>query len=375
MSEVKTPALLLDRARLARNLAMMRNRAAALGVTLRPHVKTAKSWPVIERALAGGPAAITVSTLREAAFFLDRGITDITYAVGIAPSKLEAAAALIAEGAALTLLLDSHAQLAMLKEAAARLGVVFPALIEIDVDSHRAGLVPESDELVAIGRALAEDPGTQLRGVLTHAGGAYDCDGPAAIRAMAERERAGTVAAAERLRAAGLACPVVSVGSTPTATFAARLDGVSELRAGVYMFQDLVQAGLGVCRIDDIALSVLATVIGHQAARGRLIVDAGWTALSQDRGTARQAVDQGYGLVCDRAGRPTADLVVRAVNQEHGIIARRDGGPLDLDAWPVGSLLRILPNHACATAACHAAYHVLDEAGRVADRWERFSGW
>jgi D-serine deaminase-like pyridoxal phosphate-dependent protein len=94
---------------------------------------------------------------------------------------------------------------------------------------------------------------------------------------IAEQERAGAVRAAQRLRDAGLPCPVVSVGSTPTALSAERLDGVTEVRAGVYVFFDLVMHNVGVCGIDDIALSVLTTVIGHQEEKaGRSSMPAGW---------------------------------------------------------------------------------------------------
>jgi D-serine deaminase-like pyridoxal phosphate-dependent protein len=97
-------------------------------------------------------------------------------------------------------------------------------------------------------------------------------------------------------------------------------------------------------------------------------------ALSRDRGTAKQRVDQGYGLVCDAEGRPMEDLIVVDANQEHGIVARRDGGALDMKRFPVGSLLRILPNHACATAAQHSEYHVLRD-GEPVEVWDRFGGW
>jgi D-serine deaminase-like pyridoxal phosphate-dependent protein len=140
------------------------------------------------------------------------------------------------------------------------------------------------------------------------------------------------------------------------------------------MFHDLVMAGLAVCGTDDIAISVLASVIGHQAERHWIITDAGWMAMSRDRGTARQKVDQGYGLVCDIRGKPVDDLIVVDANQEHGIIARRDGGLLDLGRYPVGSRLRIFPNHACATAAQFAEYHVLRDNVPV-ETWERFGGW
>jgi D-serine deaminase-like pyridoxal phosphate-dependent protein len=192
---------------------------------------------------------------------------------------------------------------------------------------------------------------------------------------VAEQERSGAVRAAERLRDAGFPSPVVSVGSTPTATFADDVSGVTEVRAGVFVFFDLVMAGLGVCTYDDVALSVLTSVIGHQREKGWTIVDAGWMAMSRDRGTAAQTVDQGYGVVCDAEGRVLPDLIVSGANQEHGIIAHRSGDPARMLDVPVGTLLRILPNHACATAAQHEAYHVLGAAGEVERVWPRFNGW
>jgi D-serine deaminase-like pyridoxal phosphate-dependent protein len=141
------------------------------------------------------------------------------------------------------------------------------------------------------------------------------------------------------------------------------------------MFCDLVMAGLGVCSIDDIAVSVLATVLGHQAEKGWIIVDAGWMALSHDRGTSKQNIDQGYGKVCDLNGVPVGDLNVLDANQEHGIIGDRLGNPVDLSRFPLGTQLRILPNHACAAAAQHSHYYVVRSGETVEALWERFGGW
>ena len=245
--------------------------------------------------------------------------------------------------------------------------------IEVDSDGHRSGVAPDAAQLLDIA-AVFDAAGMPVRGVLTHAGSSYDCRSEDALRAIAERERAAVVHAAGRLRAAGHACPVVSVGSTPTALYAEHLDGVTELRAGVYVFFDLVMAGIGVCRTDDIALSVLATVIGHQADKGWTILDTGWMALSRDRGTAKQPLDQGYGLVCNLQGQPQKDFVLVDANQEHGIMASRSGAARHVHL-PVGTQVRILPNHACSTAAQHERYHVLGADGCAAATWARFSGW
>ena len=365
-----TPTLLLEADKLVANCRRMRERLRAHGVQLRPHVKTAKNVEVAREALGAEKGPITVSTLREAEYFFDHGFDDILYAVGMVPSKVPRMAALARRGARMSAIVDS-VEAASAFVRAARLQELEPrALIEIDSDGHRAGVPPASPLLLEIANAL----GDALQGVMTHAGDSYVCDTPEKIADMAERERRAVVDSAQALRAAGFAAPVVSVGSTPTATFARSFEGVTEVRVGVFVFHDLVMAGLGVCAVEDVAVSVAARVIGHQREKQWLITDAGWMAMSRDRGTARQRVDQGYGLVCDAEGRPLGDLIVADANQEHGIVARRDRGPLDFERFPIGTLLRVLPNHACATAAQFGEYHVVRE-GRIAETWERFGGW
>lgn len=374
LAQLETPALLLDEARMQRNIERMRSRLQALGVAFRPHVKTNKSIDVTRRLLPGGTGPITVSTLLEADYFAGHGFTDILYAVCIAPNKLAHVAALQDRGVRLSLILDSMETARLLADERQRSGRAFEVLIEIDSDGHRSGVKPDGPELLEIARFL-EAAGIPVKGVMTHAGSSYDSPTVEAIRAMAEQERAATVLAAQRLRAAGSACPVVSVGSTPTALFAERLDGVTEVRAGVFVFFDLFMAGIDVCRVDDIAVSVLATVIGHRPDKGWTLVDAGWMAMSRDRGTAGQRVDQGYGVVCDLQCRPIEDLILVGANQEHGIIGHRSGRPDNAPHLPVGTQVRILPNHACATAAAYRHYQVLGPDGALLASWPRFSGW
>jgi len=371
---LNTPCLLLDEARMKDNIARLRLRLSAAGVGFRPHLKTAKSLEIARLLITGTHGPATVSTLREVEEFAAGGITDLTYAVGISPDKLPRIRAFRYHGVELTILIDSVEQ----AEAVARESDPFDpirVLIELDCDGHRSGVKPGNMELLlAIARTLA--PSAELRGVLTHAGESYKARGDAALMAAAENERASAVMAAEALRANGYACPVVSVGSTPTAHFAKSYEGVTEVRAGVVAFFDLVQAGIGVCTHDDIALSVLTMVIGHQRERGWTIIDAGWMSLSCDRGTAGQSVDHGYGLVCDVLGRPIPGLNVINANQEHGIVAMRANVQGCAPELPVGTRLRILPSHACATAAQHGSYHVIGVGGNeVTAEWPRFTGW
>ena len=375
LDTIETPALILDLTKVDRNIARLTRRLADLGVGFRPHVKTAKSIDVARRLFREGKGPITVSTLAEAVYFADAGFADIAYAVGLAPEKIARARALVARGVDLSVLIDSTEQ-ALALTGAARDGGEMPAvLIEIDCDGHRGGLLPNDPALIEIADILGRGR-VELRGVLTHAGESYSCRGGIGVTEAAEAERAAAVAAAELLRRNGHATPVVSVGSTPTAHFANDLDGVTEVRAGVFMFFDLVMHGIGVCAIDDIALSVLATVIGHRPEKGWILIDAGWMALSRDRGTQHHPVDQGYGLVCDIDGTPWPDLIVDDASQEHGIIKVRPGSAATLPDIPVGAQVRILPNHACATGAQHEVYQVVESGNRaIAATWPRIRGW
>lgn len=374
MASVDTPFLALDPERMDRNIARLEARLSALGVALRPHMKTHKSLE-IGRRMSRGIGPITVSTLREAEEFADAGFRDIVYAVGIAPSKLDRVAALRRSGVDLAIILDSVAQARAVADASIRSGNRIPALIEIDADGHRAGLLPDDPEILEVARELVEG-GAELRGVLVHAGESYGCTTPDELAAAAEDERAAVVSAAERLRAEGYPSPVVSVGSTPTAHFARNLDGVTEVRAGVYVFHDLVMAGIGVCTLDDIAISVVATVIGHRPEKGWIITDAGWMAMSRDRGTGSQAVDQGYGVVTAMDGTPYEDLVVVRTSQEHGTMAIRPGSDARLPDLPVGTRVRVFPNHACATTAQHERYQVFPTGSdAIVAEWEIFRGW
>jgi D-serine deaminase-like pyridoxal phosphate-dependent protein len=373
LDELLTPALVIDEQRMMRNIDRMRRRVSALGVSFRPHVKTSKSLDVSRRVMPTGAGPVTVSTLKEADQFFAHGVTDILYAVGIVPGKLPHVSDLRSRGCDLAIILDSTEAAREVSAFCAAQGCEIPVLIEIDSDDHRGGVRPEARELLAVAGALRD--GAALRGVMTHAGASYACRSTDAIAAMAEQERAAVVRAAGRLRDAGFDAPVVSVGSTPTATFARALPGVTEVRAGVFVFQDLVMAGLGVCAIDDIALSVLVSVIGHQREKGWILTDGGWMAISRDRGTASQSIDRGYGLVLDSDGHLLGGFAMADANQEHGILSRGDAGPIDWGRFPVGGRLRILPNHACATAAQHAEYHVVNGSRQIVARWERFGGW
>ncbi|HLL59574.1 MAG TPA: alanine racemase [Allosphingosinicella sp.] len=374
LSEVLTPALTLDLGKFRRNCERMVAKCRDLGVPLRPHMKTMKSIEAARIAIDPAHGGIAVSTLQEAEYFAGHGVDDIQLALCITPDKLNRAAAISRSIPRFSFFLDSVEVARAVADFARAEGVAFQVWIEIDSGDGRTGVVPGSDLLIPIAEALKGSPAV-LAGVATHGGHSYSGRDRGAITAVAEQERLKVVEASERLRAAGQEVPGVSAGSTPTAVYATSGEGLTEIRAGVYMAGDLFQAGIESQTRDDIAMSVLATVISHKRLHNQIVIDAGGLALSKDRSTsAIEGGDLGYGLVVDVEGKPAyGRMVVAGVHQEHGEI--QGDMPLPFDQLPIGTKVRILPNHACMTAAAYDRFLVVDGGTDVSGTWHRTNGW
>ncbi len=350
-----TPALLLDLDRAERNLAEMAERARGWGVGLRPHVKTHKCVELGRLQRAAGAVGITVSTLDEARAFADAGFDDLTWAFPVIPSRIPECVEL-AERLTLRLVADSNEAIAALERTGAELRV----LLKVDCGYHRAGVDPDHPASVRLVERLAGSPTLGFDGLLSHSGHAYRCGSVEDIRRVAAEECAVTGGFAERLRAAGFAVPTVSIGSTPTCRLAAELPGATEVRPGNYVFFDYSQVVFGSCRTTETAVSVLATVVSSRPDLGQCVVDAGALALSRDPGPA-QAPTPTLGEIFDdyERGSLSPDLRVTSLSQEHGVLSR---------ALPVGTRVRILPNHSCLTMACFDRYQVV-RGDRILDRW------
>ncbi len=360
ISEIPTPSLLLDLDILERNLSYMAGRAAALGVTLRPHIKTHKCVEVARRQLELGAAGITVSTLAEARVFADHGFTDMTWAFPVILSRL-AEVRELAGRVTLRLVVDSEEAARALED----LGVPLHVWLKVDCGYHRAGVDPQAPASLELARRLAGSYSLRFDGILTHSGHAYHGRTRQEIAGIAEEERRVMVDFAERLRAAGIAVPAVSVGSTPAFSVVERLDGVTEARPGNYAFYDFMQVGLGSCSVADCAVTVLAGVVSARPGDARCVIDAGALALSKDRGLAGTEPETWGEVFADYEAAllsPIARLV--GLSQEHGILSKRR---------PVGTRVRILPNHSCLTVACFDEYVVV-RGDNVVDRWRIWRG-
>ena len=257
---------MLDLPVAAANIRRMQERADALGVQLRPHVKTHKTLELGALQTGHTLRKITVSTLAEASFFAEGGFDDILYAVPITPDKLLQAAALTDALHAFHIIIDHAVQLdGILAAPPPTSGKPWSVWMMVDCGYHRDGVDPADPASLALAQRIASAaPSVILGGIYTHGGHSYSATSRADVVGIAEAERDITVAFAEKLRTAGVTVPVVGVGSTPTCSNPPpHLQSVDEMHPGNYIFNDSTQYGLDSCAEEDIAVRVLTRVIGH----------------------------------------------------------------------------------------------------------------
>ncbi len=356
MIDVETPALLLHRDVMERNLEHMANRAKKLGVALRPHIKTHKCLELGRRQQAHGAQGITVSTLFEAQAFARDGFRDLTWAFPLDPTHIPHVHRIAENGITLRVILDD------LDTAKALAGSGLHVWLKVDCGYHRAGVDPASRYALEVARELGAERGLIFDGILSHSGHAYRTRNREEAAQIAEQERQVMTWFADLLRKDGLPVRGVSVGSTPAMAAVKSLTGVTEARPGNYIFYDRTMVLIGCCGPQDVAISVLATVVSHLPGAAHFVVDAGALSLSKDLGPAHLGLETAFGEV---KGHP--ELTVASVSQEHGLI--RAAAPAAIEGkFKVGQQVEIIPNHSCLTEA-HFDEYVVIEGGRVMDRW------
>ena len=366
LQDIPTPSFIINLPVLRKNLDFMKSRAKSLGVKLRPHTKTHKTREIALLQMDSS-RSITVSTLAEAEFFLQEGITDITYAVPVFPGKLERISRLMEQGADLKILVDHPALLESLESKSRGKGIVFKTLIKIDCGYHRAGFPPDSEAALSLARKIHSSKHLDFEGILTHAGQSYACKNIREIKQAASEEHSAVMEFAARLDGVGIPCQAISVGSTPTATHAKSFRGVTEMRPGCYVFHDKFQADIGTCALDNCAASILAGIIGVYPERNQFMIDAGALALSRDPGAVHLNKNQTYGIVSGHDG-----LFISSLSQEHGMVSGK--GPIDFSEFRIGRKILIIPNHCCLAAALFSEYYVIEDQ-QVKETWRPVRGW
>jgi D-serine deaminase-like pyridoxal phosphate-dependent protein len=348
IASLRTPCVLIDQAKVERNIERMQDAVEASGKRLRPHAKTHKSPDLALIQIARGAVGICCAKLGEAEVFAEHGISDIRIPYPLNPVNGDRVLALL-DRTRLSFVVDhldvAHGWSRVMEDAGREVDV----LVKIDVGFHRCGVDPEQTDAADFVARVAELPGLTLRGLLSHAGHAYGAGSEAEVSAIAAREAQMLTTLRDRITSKGVALEEISVGATPTARFSAHLDGITELRPGNYVYYDRMQVGLGSARWEDCALTVLSRVVGRPAP-DRVILDSGSKTLTNDvvRGAA------GYGVVQQALDSPTPDdgLLIERLSEEHATV-RVNGGGCTLAP---GDLVRIIPNHACTVS------NLVDEA-------------
>jgi D-serine deaminase-like pyridoxal phosphate-dependent protein len=347
ITSLRTPCVLIDQARVERNIERMQDIAAVSGKRLRPHAKTHKSPDLALTQIARGAVGICCAKLGEAEVFADHRVGDIRLPYPINPVNGERVLALM-DRTRLSFIVD-HLEVArgwsrVMQDAGRQVDV----LVKIDVGFHRCGVDPETSDAVEFVVRVADLAGLRLRGLLSHAGQTYGATSEAEVSEIAAREAQTLTSLRDRIVARGVPIEELSVGATPTARFSARLDGITELRPGNYIYYDRMQVGLGAATWDDCALTVLARVVSRPAD-DRVILDSGSKTLTTDlvRGGA------GYGVVQQALDNPAPDerLTIERLSEEHATVRVAGGCTL-----APGDLVRIVPNHACTVS------NLVDEA-------------
>jgi D-serine deaminase-like pyridoxal phosphate-dependent protein len=332
--ELDTPSLVIHLGVLEVNVAEMASVARSAGVRLRPHTKTHKSADIARMQLDAGASGITVAKLGEAEVMVEAGLDDVLVAYPIVGENKLARLRSLLERARVRTTLDSVEVAEGLGRVGRDLGRPVEVLVEVDTGLRRLGRPPgrPSAELVA---EVARVKGVDVVGLLTHAGHAYHCPDQASLRATAEREGRDLVETAERCARDGIELREISVGSTPTARFVAGVAGVTEIRPGTYVFNDVQQMRLGVATEATCAARILATVVSHPDGE-RFAIDAGSKAFSSDGGDGPSF--PGRGVV---VGRP--DLRIDFLNEEHGV-----GHRTGTEEIRIGDRLEVIPLHVCS---------------------------
>jgi D-serine deaminase-like pyridoxal phosphate-dependent protein len=354
LSEVETPALVVDLEVMERNLRRVAEYAAAHRLRLRPHTKTHKTPEIGRRQLALGATGLTVAKVGEAEVMLHAGTPDLLVAYPVVGSRKLERLTEVARRTRVTVALDSLAVATPLSQAAVRGGVSLGVLAEVDVGLGRVGVSP-GPELIQLARGLKELPGLEFEGIAFYPGHIKRLD-EAGMEALSTLDGL-VIRMLEELRGAGCEVRIVSGGSTPSLFHSHRVGGMNEIRPGTYVFNDRNTVVSGACRLEDCAAFVLATVVST-AHPGQVIIDGGSKTFSSDR-LAGAGDEAGYGTILEE---PRAALV--KMNEEHGFVDVRACSR----SLAIGERVRVIPNHVCAAVNLHETmYGVRGE--EVAQVW------
>jgi len=335
INSLDTPAVIVDLDRLERNIREWQSWTDRHSVRFRPHIKTHKIPEIALLQIAAGASGIVCAKISEAEPFAAAGIRDICIAYPVfGELKWQRIAEMARHGVRMTVNCDNEAAAKGLSTAATAADVTIQVQIDVDSGLNRGG-IPFSN-VVAIERlawVIHDLPGIEFDGITTFRATSYP--NAANARDAGHEEARLLVEVSNKLKLSGFEVKNVTAGSTPTGRWVAEVEGITEVRAGTYVFNDLMQLGMESARNHQLALSVLCTVVSQGLDR-RITIDGGSKTFSGD-----------VPKVNANASRPLPiaqamdyPIFVERLSEEHGV-ARAE---CDVD---LGAKLRFFPYHAC----------------------------
>jgi D-serine deaminase-like pyridoxal phosphate-dependent protein len=338
ISDLETPAVIVDLDVMERNLSRMRDYCRSHNLLLRPHTKSHKIPELAKQQLAYGAHGITVAKIGEAEVMLDAGINDILVAYPICGRGKAEKLSELAERANITVALDSFEVAQEISNEVSKSNARIGVLVELDVGFRRCGVANEQ-ELFNLAQRIGELRGLDFNGLMFFPGHFQLLEQQRAELRVGVNELLNRVIA--KFEQASMPLALVSGGSTPTALEGHLFFGVNEMRPGMYIFNDRTMVGIGVARLEDCALSIIATVVSTSVS-GRAIVDAGSKTFASDRYPV--ADGRGFGVV-----REDLDAEVEHLSEEHGHLNISRSS----HKYRVGERLTVIPNHVCNTVNMH----------------------
>jgi D-serine deaminase-like pyridoxal phosphate-dependent protein len=346
-----TPYVLIDGPKMERNILKMADVASENRVALRPHVKTHKIPGIAREQLEAGATGITVATLSEAEVMADSGIEDIFIAYPLVTEAKIREAVRLSERVRLVLGVDSLEGARRLSSAAE--DSTLEIRLEVDTGLRRTGVL--YDGAVGLASEIEAIRNLDLTGIYTYRGAVLGGSKTLEFEKAGLEEGQLMVSLADQMRERGIGVDEVSVGSTPTAEYVAKVDGVTEIRPGTYVFYDRMQARLGACSLDECAAVVECTVVSRPAP-DLVIIDGGSKTFATDVGPGAEPLNlEGYGHVVRYP-----EAVLDRLTEEHGMLSVDEECDLE-----VGVTLQIIPNHICSTVNLHDEVYIAREGGSV----------
>ena len=364
-ASVETPCVLLDKSKLQDNIRRIQKIADTHHVNVRPHIKTHKCLEIFQLQEDVGAVGITASKTDEALTFINNGVQSVTVAYPlVVESKLNRLiTASCLHQVDLRLTLDSFYGLEVIAQVAKRHGKQIGVFLKIDVGLRRCGIVEDDPLILKLATAIQEESILNFLGLLSHAGHAYGAENRDHVWKISKNEHQILSRVRQKLEAVQIEVKEISVGSTPTILASDTYATITEIRPGNYVFMDRTPLRLGLIQPQEIALSILATVVSVNPEC--FIIDAGSKVLSSDQGAHGIAGMEGYGLVypLDCFEDFGHEMIISKLSEEHGFVARRN---FDL---PIGSVVRIKPNHSCSVANL-ANFYVVSNGDKIIDKWK-----